>query len=177
MENTTNTPVNTPVEHYERLGWKTFWVFVMERANISLIIGVIACAFVVFNLPLTAYAVWIFLIAFTITVFVAWVEYACFAFILSADALKVKKGVIHKEEVAIPYRQIQNVDIERTILDQLAGTSRLIILTAGHDDSDADKEGGKAESEGILPVIDKKLANRLQTELLSRASIQKVIPA
>jgi len=164
-------------EHYERLGWKTFWVFMMERMNIALVVGVIACAFVVFNLPLVGYAVWIFLIVFTVTLLVAWIEYASFAFLLAPDALKVKRGVIHKEEVAIPYRQIQNVDIERTFLYQLAGTSRLVILTAGHDDTDATKEDGKAESEGIIPVIDKKLAARLQTELLSRANIQKVVQA
>lgn len=164
-------------DQYERLGWKTFWVFVLERANIALVIGVIACGFILLNLPFTAYAVWIFLIVFTFTVLIAWIEYASFAFLLEDDALKVKKGVLHKEEVAIPYRQIQNVDIERGILDQLAGTSRLIILTAGHDDSDADKEDGKAESEGIIPIVDKKLAARLQSELLKRANIQKVVQA
>jgi uncharacterized membrane protein YdbT with pleckstrin-like domain len=164
-----------PVEHYERLGWKTFWVFMMERMNIALIVGVIACTFILLNLPLTAYAVWIFLIVFTVTVLVAWIEYANFAFLLADDALKVKRGVIHKEEIAIPYRQIQNVDIERTLLFQIAGTSRLVILTAGHDDTDADKEDGKADSEGIIPVMDKKLAARLQVELLKRANIQKVV--
>lgn len=164
-------------EHYERMGWKTFYVFMSERMKITLIAGLIAFAFVFLNIPYAVYVVWIFLIIFTVTFLIAWIEYASFGFLLGADALKVKRGVIHKEEVAIPYRQIQNVDIERGFLDQLAGTSRLVILTAGHYDADAAKEDGKAESEGIIPVIDKKLAIRLQTELLSRASIQKVIPA
>jgi uncharacterized membrane protein YdbT with pleckstrin-like domain len=181
MENQTNIPTSTPSatmgEHYERMGWKTFYVFMSERMKIALIAGLITFAFVFLNLPFAAYVVWVFLIIFTVTLLIVWVEYASFGFLLGADALKVKRGVIHKEEVAIPYRQIQNVDIERTLLDQIAGTSRLVILTAGHDDADADKEGGKAESEGIIPVMDKKLASRLQTELLSRASIQKVVPA
>jgi putative membrane protein len=173
MEN----PTNTPTEHYERMGWKTFYVFMSERMKIALIAGLVTFAFVFLNIPYTAYVVWIFLIIFTVTLLISWVEYASFGFLLGADALKVKKGILHKEEVAIPYRQIQNVDIERNFLDLIAGTSRLIILTAGHDDNDAEKEGGKAESEGIIPVMDKRLAARLQTELLSKASVQKVIPA
>jgi len=164
-------------EHYERMGWKTFYVFMSERMKITLIAALVTAVFVFLNIPYAGYVVSVFFIIFAVTLLISWVEYSSFGYLLGADALKVKSGVLHKEEVAIPYRQIQNVDIERTFLDQIAGTSRLIILTAGHDDADAEKEGGKAESEGIIPVMDKKLASRLQTELLSRASIQKVIPA
>ena len=71
----------------------------------------------------------------------------------------------------MPYRQIQDVDIEEDITDRILGVCRLVILTAGHED----EPKSEGESEGVLPVIDKTLAEQLQTELLKRANIQKVI--
>ena len=93
-------------------------------------------------------------------------------FLMSDDSLKIKRGILNKVENAIPYRQIQNVDIERNFTFQMLGLSRLIILTAGHED-EATK--GSNESEGIIPAIDSKLAEWLQTELLKKADIQKTI--
>ncbi len=90
---------------------------------------------------------------------------------MAEDSFKIKRGVMSKTENAIPYRQIQNVDIERSFTFQMLGLSRLIILTAGHEDEN-DKEGDEAE--GVIPAIDQALAVWLQTELLKRADIQKV---
>ena len=50
--------------------------------------------------------------------------------------------------------------------------SRLIILTAGHEDENP--KGTRDEAEGVIPAVDQKLAEWLQTELLKRADIQKV---
>ena len=84
--------------------------------------------------------------------------------------LKIRRGVFSREEVAIPYRQMQDVDIEQNLTDRFWGVCRLVILTAGHED-EPQPEG---ESEGILPVIDKTLAEQLQAELLRRADVQRV---
>ena len=130
-----------------------------------------------FKIHYAGWAALVFLVAILITTLISWIEYSGFGYELGADAFRVKRGVFHKEEIAIPYRQIQNVDIERTLLYQMSGTSRLIILTAGHEDADAAANGSKAESEGIIPVMDKHLATTLQTELLTRANIQKVVQA
>ncbi len=75
-----------------------------------------------------------------------------------------------KIETSIPYRQIQNIDIQRDLAYQAFNLSRLVILTAGHDD----EKPGDDQSEGILPALDKDLAEWLQTELLTRANVQKV---
>lgn len=90
---------------------------------------------------------------------------------MAEDSFKIKRGVLNKTENAIPYRQIQNVDIERSLFFQMLGLSRLIILTAGHEDEGVK---GSDEAKGIIPAIDKKLAEQLQTELLRRAEVQKV---
>ena len=67
---------------------------------------------------------------------------------LDDDALKIRRGILSKEEIAIPYRQIQDVDIEQNISDRLWGVARLAILTAGHEEA---KEGEEDDSEGIFP--------------------------
>ncbi len=69
--------------------------------------------------------------------------------------MKIKRGILNKEEVAIPYRQIQDVDIRRDISFQMLGLSRIVILTAGHEDNE---KPGDDDTEGILPALDKDLA-------------------
>lgn len=94
---------------------------------------------------------------------------------MTEDSLKIKRGIFSKTENAIPYRQIQNVDIERDLVFQMLGLSRLIILTAGHEDEPKGVPYGSDESEGVIPAIDQKLAEYLQTELLKRADIEKTV--
>ena len=88
----------------------------------------------------------------SITFFVTYLNYANFEFFLDADALKIRQGILSKSETAIPYRQIQNVDIEQDLSDRLWGVARLAILAAGHEEA---KEGDKNCSEGILPAINR----------------------
>ena len=91
---------------------------------------------------------------------------------MAEDSFKIKRGIINKTEDAIPYRQIQDVDIERDFFFLILGLSKVIILTAGHED---EKNREDDESEGVIPAVDKKLGEWLQAELLKRADIQKTI--
>jgi uncharacterized membrane protein YdbT with pleckstrin-like domain len=104
-------------------------------------------------------------------VFFTWMEYRTYKYCLGENSLKIKRGLFTKEEVAIPYRQIQDVDIRRDLYFQMMGLSRIIILTAGQEDETPDD----SESEGILPALDKNLAEWMQAQLLERANVQKVI--
>ncbi|MCX6722613.1 MAG: PH domain-containing protein, partial [Candidatus Staskawiczbacteria bacterium] len=102
--------------------------------------------------------------------------YTNYVFLMTENYFKIKRGIFSKTENAIPYRQIQNIDIERSFIFQLLGLSRLVILTAGHEDEKPKGASiGFDESEGIIPAIDQKLAEMLQTELLKRADVQRVI--
>ncbi len=186
-ENPVSHP-GVPEEKYHTLGKKTFWIFLLQRVHSSAIFLLVAVglfaikgeAFLV-KTPvgdLSKYAnaaAWAalaaFLIIFSITLFITWLIYHGYKFSLGEDALKIKKGVLNKEETAIPYRQIQNVDLERDLSFQMLGLSRIVILTAGEDE----KKSGDDESEGILPALDKDLAEWLQAELLKRANVQKVV--
>jgi uncharacterized membrane protein YdbT with pleckstrin-like domain len=176
-----------PEEQYHMLGPKTFWIFFLQRVHAAFILLLLTIALFVINQQsflmtqrfgnLTPYAVlgtWIcallFVVVLAISLFVAWLIYSRYKFCLSEDSLKIKRGVLNKEEVSIPYRQIQDVDIKRDISFQMMGLSRIVILTAGHED----EKPGEDDSEGILPALDKDLAEWLQTELLKRANVQKV---
>jgi uncharacterized membrane protein YdbT with pleckstrin-like domain len=173
----------TPV--YRKLGKRTLWMMLSDQMVPSVIIFIaavlvlIAQANQVFaKTPLAPWSsylvlgVWIlFVLVFVITFLVAYLTYANYLFMLDSDALKIKRGILSKEETAIPYRQIQDVDIEQNISDRIWGVARLAILTAGHEEA---KEGDEDTSEGILPAIDRALAESLQTELLKRADIEKV---
>jgi putative membrane protein len=188
MDENPITHPGVPEEVYHTMGKKTFWIFFLERAHAALILFLLTIALFVVqqqvflsSIPVAnlandvALGAWaclaLFIAALAITFLAAWLIYANFKFCLGDDSLKIKKGVLNKEEVAIPYRQIQDVDIRRDLSFQMLGLSRIVILTAGHED---DEKPGDDESEGELPALDKDLAEWLQAELLKRANVQKV---
>ncbi|HUZ92472.1 MAG TPA: PH domain-containing protein, partial [Candidatus Paceibacterota bacterium] len=186
-------PSETPVAEpqYEYLGKRTLWLFIANRARVAagafflslLFLGLLyvglpaqSVAFGSVSLNLTGAAEYaalacflVFIVAFLIALLVGWLVYKNYRFLLGEDALKIKRGVLSKEEIAIPFRQIQDATIERSLAYQLWGLSKLVILTAGREDKGEEND----ESEGILPALDKNLAERLQQELLRRANIEK----
>jgi len=183
MENNINKQI-TEKQEYQTFGKKVFWLFFLQTspaAFVFILISVVLCIlsfqpflanFQKYALAATLITFILFLIATAISYIFAWLTYINYVFLMAEDSFKIKRGIFNKTENAIPYRQIQNVDIERDLMFQMLGLSRLIILTAGHED-EAHKGGDEAE--GIIPAIDQKLAEWMQTELLKKADIQKVI--
>ena len=191
------TPVAHPgiqEEEYRTLGHKTLLIFILSRIHAATVFLLLTIGIFILgmqtsktqglfsNLPVKNVSMYLgvameasaalFVLSFIIAFLVSWLIYINYKFSLGEDSLKIKRGILNKEEIAIPYRQIQDVDIERDLSFQLFGLSRIVILTAGHDD---DKPDGDDESEGILPALDKNLAEWLQSELLRRANVQKVV--
>lgn len=184
-------PINHPgvqEEVYHTLGNKTFVMSLLGTISAPIILLIVAIVLFVAsggpwlqNLgghdarPYAMIAGWsalgIAVLVFLIALLVTWLAYKNYKFFLGEDSLKIKRGILSKEEIAIPYRQIQDVDIERDLSYRMFGVSRLVILTAGQEE---DRKSGENESEGILPAVDKDLAEWLQTQLLSRANVQKV---
>ena len=169
--------------NYQYLGKKTFVLLVLKRSALfflflvaSIILFVAGGKFdgdiSVIIIKVAFYAFLASLIFLVIAIFSAWLVYINYRFLLDENAFKVRRGVLNKDEVAIPYRQIQNVNIERSFLDQIIGLSKVIILTAGREDKD---EKIWSESEGILPSLDKNIAREIQEVLLKRANIEQVI--
>ena len=188
MDENPITHPGVPEEVYHTMGRKTFWIFLLQRVHAAFIL--LSLAIVLFILGaqsflattpvgnLTGYtmmAAWLalalFVVVLAITLLIAWLVYKNYKYCLGDDSLKIKRGILNKEEVAIPYRQIQDVDLRRDLTFQMIGLSQIVILTAGHDE---DEKPGDDDTEGILPALDKDLAEWLQAELLKRANVQKV---
>ena len=173
---------------YQTLGTKTFVMLFVERLRatftfigIAILLWIASRQSALANIPnlgnqqphialLAEWSLLIALIALVVALIASWLIYTNYRYMLDDDSLKIKRGILNKEEIAIPYRQIQDINIERNLTYQMFGMSRLVILTAGHED-EPHPEG---EAEGILPAIDKNLAETLQDEILKRTDIQRV---
>ncbi len=103
-------------------------------------------------------------------VFSAWFLYASTTFTVGENAFSIERGIFDKAEISIPYRQIQNVDIEQLFIYRTMGVAKLVILTGGNDSNDT-----KGEAEGVFPVIDKDVAMKLRDTLLQKANVQTVV--
>ena len=184
-------PINNtsvPIEVYQTLGKKTFIALLLRYCHAAMVFFFITIGISIlggtnilgnisgFNINqfvnlAAILSLVLFVLTFMLGFFIAYIKYKTYTFCLGENSLKIKRGTFTKEEIAIPYRQIQDVNVKQSLSYQMMGLSRLVILTAGHED-EKDPEG---ESEGILPAMDKNLAEWLQTELLKRTEVQKVI--
>ena len=100
--------------------------------------------------------------------FLSWLNYISCTFILSDISFIIKRGILSKKTVSMPYRQIQDISIEQSFSDRLMGVCKLAILTAGNDNND--KEG---EAEGIFNTIDINVAKNLQNIILQKNNLPK----
>jgi uncharacterized membrane protein YdbT with pleckstrin-like domain len=182
------------METYHRLGKKTLAIFVIQRIQAALILLIVGLILLVLQgqpflaqvgvpqlgqyIGLAAEACLVLFGFFFIFAFlIAWLIYVNYKYMLSEDSLKIIRGILNKEEIAIPYRQIQDVDIDRNLSLRMMFASRILILTAGNEDArgSGDDRHERGQSEGYLPALDRDLAEWLRDELLRRANVQKVI--
>ncbi len=96
-------------------------------------------------------------------------QYIYYTFTLEEFDLRLKKGIFNIEIVSIPYRQIQDVNINRSLFYRLIGVSRIIIESAGHEDS---KE--QSETQILLEPIDKEMAEEIRQLLQRRIGVQVI---
>ena len=97
-------------------------------------------------------------------------EHVNYTFTMEEFDLKLKRGILNIKEVSIPYRQIQSVDITRPIAYQLFGVSRLVMITAGHDD----KKDGHDETDTVFDPIDTDLAEEIRLMLQRKIGVQVI---
>ncbi len=110
------------------------------------------------------------IIAFLLGFIATLLEYRNYTFTTDEFALKVRRGVFSRREISLPYRQIQDVDIIRTVPHRLFGVSRLVVITAGHED----KTDGKDATDTIFDPIDWNLADDIREFLDRRIGVQIV---
>jgi uncharacterized membrane protein YdbT with pleckstrin-like domain len=103
------------------------------------------------------------------------IDYYSFQFRVGDHAFRLKRGIIHISETAIPYRQIHDVNIFEPLIFRFFRGCKVSILTAANDTAQAD--GTKDYSECYIPALDKKRAEILREELLKRSNVQEVVHA
>lgn len=83
--------------------------------------------------------------------------YNNFMFEIDETGLTIQSGVIHKSQVSVPFDQVQNVNIERTLADRILGLSKVSIETAGSAMGSTTNgtvaSGGKVKAEAFLPGL------------------------
>jgi uncharacterized membrane protein YdbT with pleckstrin-like domain len=189
--------MNNDFSAYQKLGLRTFIVFVLENSMPALVLIVIWIVLAVvriggvdflaanfftaaaapgalanlLNVALLGAFVLIVL-AILFAVLLASIDYLTYHFMLDENALRIEQGLLNKSEISIPYRQIQDVDLEQSFIHMMLGVARVAVLTAGHEGKSP--EDTSDDSEIALPIIDKPRAEIIRTELLKRANIEKV---
>jgi len=89
---------------------------------------------------------------------IAWVN--LFAYTLEENEIKIEHGVINKSFDSIPYSRIQNVGLERSLLERMVGLTTVDIQTAG--------SSVHGSAEGEIPGVTKKSAEKLREEIMER---------
>ena len=103
---------------------------------------------------------------------IAYIAYRSFYYKIEYNYFSFVKGYINRKKVSIPFRQIQNVDIEQCLMYRICGVVSVVIMTAGHMDP---QHRLKETSEIILPPFSVREGRLLQEFLLSQSNIQIVV--
>jgi len=84
-------------------------------------------------------------------------------FVLSEHSFNIRRGFFMTKEKVIPYRHIQNVDIEQPYHYRIIGLAKLNITTARMDNFDDSKTN-------LIPIIDKVIARKLSEFLIQQGA-------
>jgi len=123
-----------------------------------------------FTVSIISVIVFIAIILACIGAIVALLQYRFFTFKLDEFDIRLRKGIFTIQEITIPYRQMQNVDVVRNLLYRIFGISRLVIMSAGQDDDPYDK----AVTSTIFDPIEKDIAEEIRRLLERRIGVQIV---
>lgn len=180
-------PLETTIQRYYPLGNKTLLMLIIHRSAfvfvllIVLIVGLFGLQYVpaeYIDLALYIFIGYLMmLVVFSlIGVFLGWLEYSRYEIVLGDKNLKMQRGLISVEQVGIPYRYIQDIKVERSLLDQIIGVSELMVTTAGIEQQEIHpgKGAGGNIHRIILPAIENRIARQIQEIVLNRAQIQQI---
>lgn len=164
-------PLDTEKKH--SLGNRAFLVFLFKRIKLPIIMFVLAWgAWYAERWVPPQYSEWGYFsgtlvldLAIAVSAFIVaqtYLEYRYYTYSFTEDAFVMTYGYYVRNEVATLYHHIQNVNIERSILDRAIGVSKLVIMMTG---SDRDTRRNQI----VLPAVGKRKAKLVQIELLRRA--------
>jgi membrane protein YdbS with pleckstrin-like domain len=103
----------------------------------------------------------------TLLIIALW-AYSNFWYEVTDDGLFIKFGIINQKTISVPFDQVQNVNIERSLVDRLFGLARISIETAGSAVTQPMQVigGYTAKSEAYIPGLTLPSAKTLHDILL-----------
>jgi uncharacterized membrane protein YdbT with pleckstrin-like domain len=107
----------------------------------------------------------VFFAALLFLIFYAKLKYKFFLYNITSKDIRKESGIIIKNYTSIPFNKIQNVNIKRGILERIFGLSTLQIETAGLSGG-TNYYGKPNKSEGEIPCLDKKEAEKIREKLI-----------
>ncbi|MGC9605758.1 MAG: PH domain-containing protein [Minisyncoccia bacterium] len=185
-----------PLNQEQRLGRKAYLLLASRKMTAGLVILLIAVVLMVLSAPISGFLAGVLIIggakgataavsgtvgglimgliivallACIVGLVIAKLQYANYTFTFEEFDLKLKQGIVSTTIVSIPYRQMQDVDVERSLLHRLTGTSRVVIDSAGHEEKTEDNE-----TDIVLEPIDKETADEIRLMLQRKIGVQVV---
>ncbi len=178
------------MDHGKKLGLRTFIYYCITGAVPGLLLIILSVflpnitEFITTKIPLNITTITIdninkighvviallFVLGFLIIFFgllFSFIRYVSTTYTLEDNAFKSRRGLIGKMEILIPYKQIQAVNVNQSIVFRILGLSSLSVLSAGNTKQNED-------ADEVFGVIDSSIAKYLQEELLKRSNIQEV---
>lgn len=163
---TTDDTNGEPVVKFRNLHPSAVWLFFFQflgKSSILLLLFVLTAVFE----PLLA--ILFTSLYFIVLYIIARLNYNNFEFEVSTMAFHKIYGVFHKYSVNIAFDQIQNINMRRSILDQMLGLAHLEIETAGTGGGVHKSIGGLiTSSEGYIPGITPDEANDVKALMFAR---------
>jgi len=105
--------------------------------------------------------------ALAVGLLVAWLEHKNYTYRFDEFNFLIKTGIINKFETLIPYRQIQDVHIKRSLLYQVLGLSTVDIKMLS-----TEQESGHVMDEVVIDKVDKYIAEEIRSVLSRKIGIQ-----
>ncbi len=152
---------------WQNLDSKVKWVWFISGFIIILIITVILGLILYFGVEFTMTNSLLISIGagvILLILLVSWIVmfYNRYMFQVQKDGIEIKRGILWKKDITIPYDRVQNVDIDRGPIQQLIGIYNLNVFTAGT----ASENQAIFGAEGYLPGV--KNAEKVRDTILER---------
>ncbi|MEI7462779.1 MAG: PH domain-containing protein [Candidatus Taylorbacteria bacterium] len=187
-----------PLDQEQHLGKKAFLLLLLQRTIFVFVLIILAIMITVFrDLITTSFIssgdllgqgglssitlnsissimiIGLFLLSgllFIVGLIISYLQYHFYTYSFGEFSLKLIRGILHREEVSIPYRQMQDINIDRPLVYRILGVSRVVIDSAGHEEFGE----SRSETDIVLEPIDEKLAREIRDMLQRRIGVQIV---
>lgn len=111
-------------------------------------------------LAFTLISMMVLIFSVLVSYLVAKKVYESYIYDITDNLIVLKSGILHKQEQSVAYRQIQNVELRRSFVENILGLSSLRIESAGNNAQYAEIE---------IVGLDKKDAPTIRDYILSQS--------